>query len=396
VRERIGWGAAAVLLGALAAVFAADHLKKTALPQEAVVRTMIDPPADHEFPVFEGQWFLPALSPDGRLLVANVRDSKGKNALWLRSLNDAGEGRNLPETEDGRFPFWSPDSRSIGFFANGKLKRIDVEGNLVQVLADVTIRPAGGAWGSSGVILYTPGPLSELYQIPAGGGTPRQVTVLDKKEQSHSWPVFLADGKHFLFFSLSEEKPEESGIYVGSLNSKEHHLVVNTTVGPAFAVGERIFYVRNRVLMTQGFDEQKLVVSGEPVALPDHVAVSTSSSALFSVSPAGEMVYYPASLTPSMALSWYERDGRRGETLDTAESISEIALSPDGTRAVASISNPDGVSSDLWNFDLSRGTKTRLTSGPGLRWSPVWQPDGQYVLFASGFFGDLHIYRNQE
>jgi eukaryotic-like serine/threonine-protein kinase len=247
VRERIAWTTAAVLLCALAAVSAiAFHLKKAASPSAAVVRAMITPPADSQFP----GTIVPALSPDGGQLVASVRDNHGKRALWLRSLNDAGEGRILPGTEEGASPFWSPDGRSIGFFAGTKLKRIDIEGDLVQALCDVSATTRGGTWGSSGIILFTPGQGSPLYQIQASGGTPRQVTDLGRNEQSHRWPVFLADGKHFLFFVRNQQQPELSGIYAGSLDSKEYHLVVNTNLGPAFAAGERIVYVRNGVLMT--------------------------------------------------------------------------------------------------------------------------------------------------
>jgi hypothetical protein len=297
VRERIAWATVAILfLSALAATGVAYF--KRAVPLAPAVRSAILPPADNQFPAFENEWFLPALSPDGRQLVAPVRNSHGKIALWLRRLNDAGEGRILPGTDDSEFPFWSPDSHSIGFFAGSKLKRFDLEGDLVQVLADVTTQPRGGAWSPDGIILFTLSQLSALYQIPASGGTPRQVTELSNrdKEQSHRWPVFLADGKHFLFFVRSEEKPEMSGIYSGSLDSKEHHLVVKTFVGPVFESGGTIVYERDGVVVAQAFDERKLVVSGEPVTLPDHVGFnSVNSSAFFSISPAGEMVYYPAS-----------------------------------------------------------------------------------------------------
>jgi Tol biopolymer transport system component len=196
------------LLCALAAISAiALHLKNAASPSAAVVRAMIPLPVDNQFTGI----VLPALSPDGRQLVANVWDNHGKRALWLRSLNDAGEGRILPGTEGGILPFWSPDSRSIRFFAAGKLKRIDIEGDLVQVLADVTAAPRGGAWSPDGIIVFTPGQYSALYQIPASGGTPRQITDLGKKEQSHRWPVFLADGKHFLFYVRSQQQPDLSG-----------------------------------------------------------------------------------------------------------------------------------------------------------------------------------------
>jgi Tol biopolymer transport system component len=386
LRERIAWAAAAVLLCTLA-VLGIGYVHKATPQLAAVVRAMIPPPTDNQFPAYDNDGFLPALSPDGRQLVAPVRDSHGKYALWLRGLSDAGEGRILQRTEGGSFPFWSPDSRSIGFFAGGKLKRIDVQGDLVQVLADKTILPRGGTWGRDGIILFAPGRYTPLYQIPASGGTPRQVTDPGKSEWGHRWPVFLADGKHFLFFVRNPQQPELTGIYAGSLDSKESHLVVKTAVGPAFAAGERIVYVRDGVLTTQAFDDQKLVVSGEPVPLPDHVNVyPINDSALFSVSPAGAMVYYPASLGGPYALSWYDRDGKRGNTLDTGPEAS-VALSPDGTRAVASIFNPDGLSIELWSFDPSRGTKTRLTSGPKSKRNPLWQPDAQFVLFTSGFIG---------
>ncbi|WP_035357720.1 PD40 domain-containing protein [Edaphobacter aggregans] len=316
----------------------------------------------------------------------------------MRGLNDLGQGRILPGTEEGAFPFWSPDSRSIGFFIPGKLKRIDIDGDLVQVLADVTGFPRGGTWGSSGIILYTPGTSSELYQVPASGGTPRKVTerITNLKETSHRWPTFLPDGRHFIFFVSDEEQPDMQGLYAGSLDTKERHLVVKTFVGTAYENGGTIVYVRDGAIVTQPFDERKLVASGEPVAMPDHVAVNvTNNTALFSVSPAGNLVYYPAPSEGPFALSWYDRDGRRGDTLDTGP-IRDIALSPDGTRVAEGIYNPNGLNRDLWSYDVSRRTKTRLTSSLEDEGRPVWQPDGQFVLFTSGFGGDpSHIYRNR-
>src|SRR5262249_30225219 len=142
----------------------------------------------------------PAISPDGKFLVSPVRDTKGDLSLWLRSLNDTGEGKMLPGTEGGTDPFWSPDSRSIGFFAGGKLKRIDTQGGSWQPLSDA-IGGRGGAWGPGGTILFAPTSFSPLYTIPANGGTPRQITKLNTNSgaTSHRWPAFLPDGRHFLF-----------------------------------------------------------------------------------------------------------------------------------------------------------------------------------------------------
>jgi eukaryotic-like serine/threonine-protein kinase len=398
MRERIAWAtAAAALLCALVALSVAFHLKKDP-PSATNVRAMIPPPADNQFGAFAFNRFLPALSPDGRLLVVPVMDTKGNLALWLRGLNDLGQGRILPGTDQGAFPFWSPDSRSIGFFARGKLKRIDIEGNLVQVLADVNWFPRGGTWGSSGIILYARGTSSELYQIPASGGTPKKVTERNTslKELSHRWPTFLPDGRHFLFFVNDDEQPDVQGIYAGSLDTKERHLVIKTFVGTAYENGGTIVYVRDGAIVAQHFDERRLVLSGEPIAMPDHVAVNvTNNTALFSVSLAGNLVYYPAPSEGPWALSWYDRDGRRGDTLDTGP-IQGIALSPDGTQVAEGIYNSNGLNRDLWSYDVSRHIKTRLTSSLEDEGNPVWQPDGQFVLFGSAFGADpSHIYRTR-
>jgi eukaryotic-like serine/threonine-protein kinase len=193
-----------------------------------------------------------------------------------------------------------------------------------------------------------------------------------------------------------EEQPDVQGVYAGSLDTKEHHLVVKTFVGPAYESGGTIVYVRDGAIVTQPFDERKLVVSGEPGAMPDRVAVNTTNNAaLFSVSPAGNLVYYPAPSEGPFALSWYDRDGRRGDTLDTGP-IRDIALSPDGTRVAEGIYNPNGLNRDLWSYDVNRRTKTRLTSSLEDEGYPVWQPDGQFVLFSSAFTGNqLHIDRTR-
>jgi DNA-binding winged helix-turn-helix (wHTH) protein/Tol biopolymer transport system component len=392
-RERIAWATATVILLSALLAMGIRYIRKP-VPQTAVVRSRIPPPADTQFSAFDNERWLPAVSPDGSHIVSPVWDSRGTR-LWLRTLNDTGDGRALPSTENAGFPFWSPDSRSIGFFADGKLKRIDIEGKVVQVLCDVPI-PRGGAWSRDGVILFERTQYSALYQVPASGGTVRQVTELNasRGEQSHRWPVFLADGRHFVFFVRSEEHPEEAGIYAGSLDSKDYHLVVRATTGPAYEARGTLVYVRDGVMMVQGFDEKKLAAVGEPIALPDRVAFNPlNSSALFSVSPSGVMVYYPAVPAGPFNITWYNHDGKRGDSIDSGYFYG-FDLSPDETQAVLGIINADGLSTDLWSLDLIRGTKTRLTSGPMFKALPVWQPDGRFVLFSAGFTGSpTHIDR---
>jgi len=369
---RIAWAAAGVLLGALVGMGIVYIKLKNAAPANIVVRFTIQPPADHQFAGSS-----PALSADGKLLVSPVRDTQGKVSLWLRSLSDAGEGRMLPGTEGASGPFWSPDGRSIGFFAGGKLKRIDPDGTGLQVLCDASAA-RGGAWGSTGIILFAPTEASTLYQIPANGGTPKQVTTLNtgRGESSHRWPIFLPDGRHFLFFVRNIPNLDITGIYAGSLDSQDYHMVVRTGAWEqAFETSGTILYSSDGAVVAQPFDERRLVTTGEPTVLPERVA-------WFTASRAGVLAYYPG--PPGFeALTWYERDGKRGDRLHTGRAAAP-ALSPDGTQAVVTIISDDALTSDLWNFDLGRGTKNRLTAGPVHHHQvAVWQPDGRFVLFAS-------------
>jgi Tol biopolymer transport system component len=392
---RIAWATAAILLGALGSALGVAYFRKaTPSAQATVVRSAILPPAGSQFADLLAQSSgAPAISPDGKQLVSAVRDTQGKFSLWLRGLNDAGGGRMLPGTEGGGLPFWSPDGRSIGFFAGGKLKRIDTDGDLLQTLCDAS-QGRGGAWSPDGIILFTPNAYSPLYEIPANGGTPRQITILNtaRGENSHRWPVFLADGRHFLFFLRDYQNPEVAGIYAGSLDSQDYHMVVRTSQGPAFEARGSILYVRDGAVVAQPFDERKLVATGEPTVLPDRVGFSPGTvRALFGASPAGVLAYYPASPGGFFGVTWYERDGRRGDPLGTNDLLAP-ALSPDGTHAVVTIFGTGG-GADIWSFDLSRGTKTRLTSMSGSLTAGVWQSDGRFVLFSSVLKDVPHIFR---
>jgi len=245
------------------------------------------------------------------------------------------------------------------------------------------------------VILFTPMASSTLYQVPASGGTPKPVTQLDKShgENSHRWPKFLPDGKHFLFFIRSFQ-PEFSGMYVSALGSKEYHLLIKTPFGASFVPSGNILYVQNDTLFAQAFDPGELTILGAPVPVQGHVAVNPGiSTALFAVSGNGTMVYYPAggAAGPNQ-LVWYGRDGKRGATVATG-SIFGPFLSPDGSHALVATVAPDGLASDVWSYDLVRGTKARITSGPGFKQGAAWQPDGEAVFFSIGLADGSHIYR---
>ena len=392
VRERIAWATVAILMCVLAVLGTFHWQDEGYAPQ--IARSAIVPPADTQFVALDVDGGSPAISPDGKQLVSAVADSKGGSALWLRGLDDAGEGRMLPRTEGGGHPFWAPDGRSIGFFTRGKLKRIAADGTSLQSLCEVA-RGRGGTWSADGTILFTPSTASALYEISANGGTPNQVTKLNRNlgESSHRWPIFLADGRHFLFFVRSYQT-ELSGIYVGALGSKEYHQLIKTPFGAAFA-GERILFVRNETLFAQRFDPKKLSTVGEPIPLPERVAVNPgNAAALLSVSSKGIMTYYPSGHAGGpYQLAWYGRDGKTAAPAIATGYFYGSMLSPDGSHALVPTQSEDGSASDVWSYDLARGTKTRLSSGPGYKNTVAWQADGKAVFFSTALGDVWQVYR---
>jgi eukaryotic-like serine/threonine-protein kinase len=243
--------------------------------------------------------------------------------------------------------------------------------------------------------LFTPATASTLYQIPAGGGTPKPETQLDKSrgENSHRWPKFLPDGKHYLFFGRDYQS-ELSGIYVGALGSKEHPMLIKTPFGAAFVPAGFILYVQNETLFAQGFDPRELTIVGAPIPVQARVAENPgTSTALFTASENGTMIYYPAERASGpYQLVWYGRDGKRGATVATGFFYGPF-LSPDGSHALVPTIAADGLVYDVWSYDLVRGTKSRITSGPGFKLGAAWQRDGQTVFFSVGLGDVSHIYR---
>jgi serine/threonine protein kinase len=364
----------------------------------SVARAAILPPADADFFSLDVEAGPPAISPNGKLLAATVRDKKGKVSIWVRAL-DSPDGRILPGTEGGGLPFWSPGEGSIGFFANGKLKRIDVDGGALLTICDVSLAPRGGSWSRNGVILFTPNVDTPLYRVPANGGTPVAVTEFDDahKEKSHRWPQFLPDGTHFLFLGRSVDQ-QHMGVYVGSLDSKAHRLLVNTGFAGVYASGDLLF-MRNQTLFAQPFDTAKAELHGEPIALPDRVPeISGISAAVFSASQNGTLVYYPgANAQPGWDMVWRDRTGKTLDSLGHGF-FSRPVISPDSTKVAVSVYDEQWWLPDVWVFDLERATKTRFTFGPsttGIGTNPVWEPDGQGLIYSSLIAPEPHILRKR-
>ena len=334
------------------------------------------------------------ISPDGSHLVTNVFDSSGVSQLWMRAL-DSLDAQPLPGTESaGTIScFWSPDSRFIGFFSNGKLKKIEATGGPPQVICDAFLGGTGGAWNSDGVILFSPENSSGLYSVSASGGDPVPVTSLDqsRKETSHRWPEFLPDGKHFIYLAQSSVI-ENIAICVGSLDSKEIKRLLRSDVGAAYAPPGYLLFVRGRTLMAQAFDVNKLNLSGEPVLLVEelvrHIPMAHAS---FSVSE--KVLSYMSFTEQSGRLEWFDRTGRSLGPISSLGRHINVSLSHDEKRVTSASVDAQTGTRDIWLIDLTRGTLLRFTFGPFDEWLGVWSPDDQSIVFTSDHDGPGNLYQ---
>ena len=334
-----------------------------------------------------------ALSPDGRRMAFAAIDARGNQTLWVRAL-DTLTATPVPGTDGASSPFWSPDSAAIAFFAMGQLKTVKLAGGTPMVLASPAF-DATGSWNRDGVILFTPSPNAAIHRVPATGGTPAAVTMLDESagDLLHRNPFFLPDGRHFLFVAVAPRERGATGpraLFVGSLDAGAPRLLVDRGSLAMYADGHLLF-VRDNRLLAQPFDADALTVSGEARPVAEQVAFVGSGSAAFSVSSSGTLAYQPSDT--GSQLVWFDRAGRQLGVLGDPAEYGDVELSPDGRRVVASVLDPALNTRDLWVFDPERGVRSRLTLDPGDDVAPVWSPDGATVLFATNRGGHFDLYR---
>ncbi len=331
-----------------------------------------------------------ALSPDEERL-AFVASFEGRSILWVRSLS-SGDASPLPNTDGASLPFWSPDSRSIGFFANDRLYRIDVDGGGLRDLAGAPVG-TGGTWNRDGVILFTVVPDGPISRVADTGGTvapiPAPASELKQRTGGHRYPQFLPDGRRFLYYIA---EPEVRGVYVGSLDSPDRQKLFDADAAAVFMPPAQIVFVRADRLYVQRFNTSTLMLEGEAAPIAQGVVVDASGAMAVSASAVGSISYRTGTANRQRQLAWFDRGGRQiGEAFppDSNSSLNP-AISPDG-RQVA-LSRSIGGNVDLWLQDLTRsGARTRLTTAPTPDIYSVWSPDGERIAYSRvspiSFFG---------
>jgi serine/threonine protein kinase/Tol biopolymer transport system component len=388
-RERLGWAAAvvaAIVLSAAAAMFL-YHPTQTA----PAIRTVINPPEKTTLNLTGDGAGPPVLSPDGTSIVFAATGADGKTGLWVRPMNSL-DSHALPDTDGAIFPFWSPDSRSLGFFADSKLKTIDLSGSSVQAIGDAQLG-RGGAWGPGGVILFSPNPQAPLMRVSASGGTPAPVTKLDAAQHtSHRWPFFLPDGKHFLYFAIHHDpsKSANNTLYYASLDGSENRPLFHSQSNAVYASGFLLF-ARGDQLMAQPFDPAKGTLSDEPRGVAKGVMNDISTWHMDASASSDGLLVFGSGGSGDLQLVWMERGGKQISTIaDKITNLQFARLSPQGDRVALQI---DAGVNDIWVLDLARGVRTRLTFGPIANTFPVWSPDGKWIAYSSNRTGHFDLYR---
>ena len=325
------------------------------------------------------------ISPDGRYL-AFVAGDAGQLQIWVRAL-DSVEATRVPGTEGGRFPFWSPNGENLGFFADGKLKKIALAGGPPQILCDAPTG-RGGSWNRDGVIVFAPQVSGGLYRIAADGGAPTPLT------QSGTYPQFIQGGKRFLFLS----GPDAAGVYAGSLDGMAPvHILADASralyVPPAGAgVPGYVLFRREDTLMALPFDPDKLSATGSAFPLAAHVMTGGHAGyGDFAASQNGVLAYGSESGHSGNTLAFFDRSGRRLDLKSGESAYTSLALSPDGSRAAVAIVT-EGRGEDVWMLDLKSGVQTRFTFNRDRR-SPVWCPDGTLIFSSTPKVVNIDFYR---
>jgi serine/threonine protein kinase len=343
---------------------------------EEVIRLQIPvPPMPNDYNM--------AISPDGRSIAYVAQSTGSETMLFIRKIESINPWK-LNGTEDAAFPFWSPDSRSIAFFAKGRLKRVDVSGGSPR---DICAAPAiwGGAWNKDGIIFFSDG-MGPLRQVPEESGEPQEVTKLDESqnETAHVYPHFLPDGRHY-FYTVLYPQGSDNGIYIGSLDSKEKTLIKAVHSMAAYAEPGYLLFQRGRTLLAQPFDFKGLKLKNEePVSIADNLILDKWSLGCFSVSQNHRIIYRSTEEQGQSQFVWLDRAGKLiGIAGEMETSPAHFELSPDGEQIAMRQHDPVTTNVDIYLMDLRRNLQTPFTNDPYVNGNPIWSPEGDRIAFGS-------------
>jgi serine/threonine protein kinase len=381
LRERTAWFVAGALVGAL--IVGATWWRNSKSVEETRYFSVSLPFAVHDV----------AVAPNGHTIALvgyweEVRETLGsRNVIWLYEVGSQQPIRSLPDTAGASYPFWSPDGKSIGFFADGKLKRVNVAGGPAQALCNAP-SGRGGTWNREGIIVFSPtGAGGALYRIAAAGGTPVEVAKpnISGGEYSYRWPVFLPDGKHFLYLAANfSGQKGVNALFVGSLDSNEKQFVAEANANATYVEPGYLLFPRDKTLLVQQFDLKRFTLTGEPTAIITDIQHSPQirravfaaydTSLLVAPGGSGDVISQPL---------WLDRHGNKVGAVGKPDVYHNVSLAPNEKSVALDATDTTNLNTDVWIYELSGDNKKRLTFDPAIDGMPIWSPDGNQLVFNS-------------